>query len=137
MSRLLVTAFAAAALSACGVSSMAPDRDPRGDLRLAQALAGKVADRPVSCLPSYRTTNAQVIDEDTILYRDGRTTYVQHTNGACYPHGPNGGTYLVTRSFGSAGLCRGDIAQVVHATSGSFAGSCAFNDFIPYRTPGR
>ena len=55
----------------------------------------------------------EVIDRDTIVYRDGRTSYVQHTNGHCYPNGPRGGYYLVTRSFGSSGLCRGDIAQVV------------------------
>ncbi|MDQ3074334.1 MAG: hypothetical protein M3Q88_01810 [Pseudomonadota bacterium] len=130
----LSVALTATALAACAGQSMVPDRDPRGDIRLAQALAGKVADRPVSCLPRYRNNDPEVIDRDTILYRDGRTSYVQHTNGSCYPYGPRGGTYLVIKKVGNAGLCRGDIAQVV-STSGSFAGSCSFNDFIPYRTP--
>lgn len=134
MTRLLVAALTATGLAACAGQPMEADRDPRGEARLAQALAGKVADRPVSCLPRYGTTQMEVIDRDTLLYRDGRTSYVQRTNGHCYPNGPRGGYYLVTRQYGSSGLCRGDIAQVVDSTSGSFAGSCSFNDFIPYRT---
>ncbi len=137
MSRLIIlaAALAVSGLAACAGQEMAPDRDPRGEMRLARALAGKVADRPVSCLPPHRRNDSEVIDRDTILYRDGRTSYVQHTSGSCYPHGARGGTYLVIRQVGSARLCRGDIAQVVDSTSGSFAGSCSFNDFIPYRAP--
>ena len=135
MTRLLAAALTTTGLVACAGQPMVADRDPRGEARLAQALAGKVAGKPITCLPSYRTNQMEVIDRDTILYRDGRTSYVQHTNGHCYPNGPRGGYYLVTRSFGSSGLCRGDIAQVVDSSSRSFAGSCSFNEFIPYRTP--
>ena len=135
MTRLLTAALTTTGLAACAGQPMVADRDPRGEARLAQALAGKVAGKPITCLPSYRTNQMEVIDRDTILYRDGRTSYVQHTNGHCYPNGPRGGYYLVTRSFGSSGLCRGDIAQVVDSSSRSFAGSCSFNEFIPYRTP--
>ena len=135
MTRFLAAALAASTIAGCAGQPMVADRDPRGEARLAQALAGKVAGPPVTCLPSYRTNQMEVIDRDTIVYRDGRTSYVQHTNGHCYPNGPRGGYYLVTRSFGSSGLCRGDIAQVVDSSSRSFAGSCSFNAFIPYRTP--
>ncbi len=137
MSRLVIlaAALAVSGLAACAGQEMAPDRDPRGEMRLAQALAGKVAGPPVSCLPNYRTNQMEVIDRDTILYRDGRTSYVQHTNGSCYPNGPRGGYFLVTRQFGTSGSCRGDIAQVFESSSQTFAGSCSFNDFIPYRTP--
>jgi hypothetical protein len=135
MTRLLAATVLATGLAACAGQPMAPDRDPRGEAKLAQALAGKVAGRPINCLPHYRTNQMEVIDRDTILYRDGRTSYVQHTNGYCYPNGPRGGYYLVTRSFGTTSLCRGDIAQVVDSSSRTFAGSCSFNDFIPYHTP--
>jgi len=135
MTRFLVAALTATGLAACAGQPMVADRDPRGEAKLAQALAGKVAGQPVSCLPHYRTNQMEVIDRDTLLYRDGRTSYVQHTNGHCYPNGPRGGYYLVTRQFGGSGLCRGDIAQVVDSSSQSFAGSCSFNEFIPYRTP--
>ena len=134
MIRLLATALTATGLAACMGQPMVADRDPRGEARLAQALAGKVAGQPITCLPNYRTHQMEVIDRDTIVYRDGRTSYVQHTNGHCYPNGRGGGYYLVTRQFGSS-LCRGDIAQVVDSASRTFAGSCSFNEFIPYRTP--
>ena len=135
MTRILAAAVLATTLAGCAGQPMVAERDPRADARLAKALAGKVAGPPVSCLPSYRATQMEVIDRDTILYRDGRTSYVQNTNGDCYPNGAGGGYYLVTKSFGTSGLCRGDIAQVVDSSSQSFAGSCSFNAFIPYRTP--
>ena len=134
MTRLLAAALTATGLAACAGQPMVADRDPRGEARLAQALAGKVAGAPINCLPTYRTNQMEVIDRDTLLYRDGRTSYIQHTNGHCYPNGPRGGYYLVTRQFGSS-ICRGDIAQVVDSASRTFAGSCSFNEFIPYTTP--
>ena len=137
MSRLVILAavLAVSGLAACAGQEMAPDRDPRGEMRLAQALAGKVAGPPVSCLPHFRNNQMEVIDRDTILFRDGRTSYVQHTNGYCYPNGSRNGFTLVTQQYGNAALCRGDIGQVFDTTSQTFRGGCSFNDFIPYRTP--
>ena len=135
MTRLLAAALTATGLAACAGQPMVAERDPRAEARLAQALAGKVAGPPISCLPSFRTNQIEVIDRDTILYRDGRTSYVQHTNGSCYPSGSNSGTFLVMRKFGTSALCRGDIAHVHDTASRMFAGSCSFNAFIPYRMP--
>lgn len=132
--RLLAAAPVVALLGACAGQPMEADRDPQDEARLAQALAGKVAGQPVSCLPNYRTTQMEVIGRDTILYRDGRTSYLQRTNGYCYPNGPRGGYALVTKQFGSS-VCRGDIGQVLDTSTRMFAGSCSFNEFIPYHTP--
>ena len=133
--RLLAAVPVAAVMASCMAQPMGPDRDARGQARLAQALAGKVADRPVSCLPNFRSNDMEVIDSDTILFRDGRTTYLQNTNGGCYPNGNSVGYTLVTKQIGGGGNCRGDIAHVVDASTGAFAGTCSFSDFIPYRTP--
>ncbi len=133
--RLLAATPVVTMLAACAGQPMTADRDPRGEARLAQALAGKVAGQPISCLPHYRTNQMEVIDRDTILFRNGRTSYVQHTNGYCYPHGPRGGYALVTQQYGSFGLCSGDIGQVFDTTSLTYRGGCSFNEFIPYRTP--
>ena len=137
MSRIVLLAAAPfmTLLTSCAGQPMVADRDPRGEARLAQALAGKIAGQPITCLPNFRTNQMEVIDRDTILYRDGRTSYVQHTNGYCYPNGPRGGYYLVTRQAGTSAICRGDIAQVHDSASRTFAGSCSFNNFIPSRTP--
>jgi hypothetical protein len=98
-------------------------------------LAGKVAGRPQSCLPHYSSNDMVVIDERTIAFRDGnRRVYINHMMGGC---SNLGGPYaLVTRQFGSADLCRGDIGQVVDLTNHFTVGSCVFGDFIPYTRPG-
>ena len=131
--RLLGVVPVAALIAACAAQPMGPDRQARGQAQLAQALAGKVAGRPMSCLPNYRSMDMEVIDHDTILFRDGRTVYVQNTNGGCYPHGTSVGYTLVTKQIGGGGNCRGDIAHVVDSSTGAFAGTCSFSDFIPYR----
>ena len=133
--RLLAAVPVTALLAACAAQPMGPDRTARGDARLAQALAGKIPGRPVSCLPNFRSGEMEVIDSGTLIFRDGRTTYLQRTHGNCYPGGDRGGYTLVTKQSGGSGNCRGDIAQVVELSTGTFAGSCSFNDFIPYRAP--
>ena len=60
-------------------------------------IAGKVAGQPEKCLPLQRSNDMVVIDDDTILFRDGRTTYVNHPLGSCSMLG-RGSYALVTRS---------------------------------------
>lgn len=133
--RLILIAATASLLPACAMQDYAPERNARGEALIAQRLAGKVAGPPVSCLSRYRSTDMEVVDSDTILFRDGRTVYRQDTNGSCYPRGSSVGYTLITRSFGGSQYCEGDIAQVVDSSSGAFVGSCAFNAFVPYRQP--
>src|SRR5206468_40731 len=102
---------------------------------LAQLLAGKVAQRPISCLLHYSANDMRVIDDETIAFRDGaRRTYVTHMNGPC-SNLASGHSTLVTHQYGSADLCRGDIARVVDSGSGFPIGSCSFGDFTPYVAP--
>ncbi len=132
---LIAAAIVAPLLASCVGQEIPPQQTAKSEARLAQRLAGTVAGAPVSCLPRYRSTDMEVIDDDTILFRDGRTTYRQDTSGSCYPHGSQSGYALVTRNVGgSAGqLCDGDIAQSIDTASGFFSGSCSFNRFTPYR----
>ncbi len=133
--RLLAAVPVLTLIASCAAQPIGPDRNARGEARLAQALAGKVAGQPISCLNNFRSNEMEVIDSDTIIFRDGRTTYVQNTNGGCYPYGNSVGYTLITNQIGGGGNCRGDIAHVVDSSTGSFAGTCSFSDFIPYRTP--
>ena len=103
--------------------------------RLAALTAGKVPGRPVSCLPTYRRNDMVVIDDNTIVFRDGsRRVYVNHMNGGCsgLDYGHNA---LVTRTTSSE-LCRGDIAQVLDTSARITIGSCVFGDFVPYTVAG-
>jgi hypothetical protein len=123
---------AGATLAGC---STAPEvRTPQAELELSKALEGKVAQRPVSCLQTYRTGDMTVIDDGTILFRQGRTVYRNDLNGGSCNQLGRGHYTLVTRQYGS-GLCRGDIAQVVDLTSGATVGSCSMGDFVPYTSP--
>jgi hypothetical protein len=123
--------LAAAALTSCSTAPIQEARSPRAERELAEALAGRVAQPPVRCLPNYRTTQMSIIDDNTIVYRDGKTVYVQNPRGGC--NGLGMGSYtLVTRQYGVNQSCDGDINHLVDLRTGMGGGSCVFGPFIPY-----
>ena len=129
---LLIAATAIVTLTACeSVDHQPAQRTASQQQSFDRALAGKVAGKPQSCLPLQRSNDMVVIDDNTIIYRDGRTTYVNTPLGGCNNLG-NGSYALVTRSNGSQ-LCRGDISEVKDLTAGITVGSCALGDFVPFR----
>ena len=133
--RALLIAAAVFTLVACETVDTPPQqRTARQQQDFDRALAGKVPGRPESCLPLNRSNDMTVIDDNTILYRDGRTTYVNTPLHVCNNLG-NGSYALVTHSSGSQ-LCRGDIAQVTDISTGITVGSCALGEFVPYRPAG-
>jgi len=122
-------------LASCANVPPAPERSAAKQREFDQLLAGKVAGPPVSCLPSYRSNDMVVIDDHTIAFRDGgRRVYVTQMQGGCTNLG--GAYTLVTKTYGTAELCRGDIGQVVDLHSHFTVGSCVFGDFIPYSRAG-
>lgn len=129
--RTLMLAAAVASLAGCQTATEPPQRTAEQQATYDRMLAGKTAGPAQRCLPSYRTNDMRVIDDDTILFKDGGTVYVNHPLGGCNQLG-RGGYALVTRTFAST-LCKGDISQVVDVSTGTFAGSCAMGDFVPYR----
>jgi len=126
--------LAAAALAACSTAPAQPTRSPQARQDLDKALAGHVPGKPVNCIPNYRSTNMQVIDDWTILFRDGRTIYVQNPRGGCNGIG-TGRFTLVTKLYGTGQLCSGDINQLVDLPTGVHGGACVFAPFIPYTKP--
>jgi hypothetical protein len=132
--RTLGFCLSAAALAACSTAPAEPTRSARAQKELADALAGRVAGKPVSCLPNYRADNMQIIDDWTILFKDGRTIYLQNPRGGC----PGIGSHrniLVTRLFGTNQLCSGDISHLLDPVSGIRGGACVFSEFVPYTRP--
>jgi len=133
--RVISLLLAGGFLASCTTAPQPTARAADKQAELAQLLAGKVAQRPISCLPHYQASDMRVIDEDTIAFRDGAArTFVARMNGGCSNLG-SGGTALVTHQFGTADLCRGDIARVVDTLNGVTVGSCSFGDFTPYVRP--
>ena len=125
---------AAAALGSCATPADEAARSPKAAKQLAEALEGRVAGEPVDCIRNYRTTNIEVIDDWTILFREGRTVYVQNPAGGC-PGIGNQSKTLITRAFGVSRTCRGDINRLVSVHSRMPAGSCIFTAFVPYTKP--
>lgn len=108
-------------------------RSPRATADLIARLGGRIVGPPQSCLPSRRAGNMHVVDEYTVLYRDGATIWRNDPPGGCNGLGRSGSA-MVSRTIG-AQLCRGDIVQIVDNTSGFNSGSCVLGDFVPFRHP--
>jgi len=134
--KLIIGLASAAILTSCTTAPAEVTRSPKAQRELAEALAGRVPGKPVTCLPSYRSDHMQIIDDWTILFRDGRTIYVQNPRGGCPGIGSRRNV-LVTRLFGTNQLCSGDISHLVDPVSGIGGGACVFSEFVPYtRTAG-
>jgi len=133
-SKVILGLSAAVMLASCSTTPVQEARSPRAERELADALAGRVAGQPVSCIPNYRANDMQIVDDWTILFKDGRTTYVQSPRGGCNGIG-SGRNVLVTRLWGTNQLCSGDISHLVDLTSGIGGGSCVLGEFVPYTKP--
>ena len=134
--RVISLMLIATAMASCTTAPPQPTRTAAKQQEFQKLLEGKVAQRPISCLPHYRSNDMRVIDDDTIAFRDGsRRVYVAHMNGGC-SNLASGSYALVTRVAGSPDLCRGDIARVVDTLNGVTVGSCSFGDFVPYQKAG-
>jgi hypothetical protein len=128
--------LSAVALAAC-TTRPPPGRTAAAEAHLQKLLAGKAAGAPITCLPSYRSNDLVVIDDNTVVFRDGRTVYRNDFQGGACSQLGSGHYALLTKQFGGAGLCRGDIAQVIDTTAGHIVGSCVLGDFVPYVGPRR
>jgi hypothetical protein len=136
--RSVIPILTAAAVAGCAPPPPAQvaAEQARSQARLAEFTAGKVAGAPQSCLPPYRSDDMVVIDDSTIVFRDGPSrVWVMRTQSPC--NLLSSGSYaLVTNTVGGLGLCRGDIGRVADTLNRATVGSCVMGDFVPYTRPG-
>ena len=134
--RSIAVLLLGSSLLACTTVPPSPTRAARSAAELQSLIAGKDAQAPVSCLPTYHANDMVVIDENTVAFRSGPSSvYVAHMNGPCSNLGGAGNYALLTLNTGGTGLCRGEIARVVDTQSRITVGSCSFGDFVPYAKP--
>jgi len=126
----LMAVSAAAMLASASSVPAKPNSDSAQ--KLANALAGRTAGAPVSCISDRARMN--VVDDWTILYRDRGTIYVQKPRGGC--HGLSNNMSLIRNQFVTTRLCRGDINRIVDLRTGFGTGACVFSEFVPYRKLG-
>lgn len=131
--RIVSLLVAGTILASCTTAAPQPTRNARAEQQYQQLLSGKVAQAPVSCLPSYNANDMVIIDENTVAFKVGTgRVYVAHMQGPCNGLSPGGPYALLTRQYGGSGLCHGDIAQVFDPLNHMTIGSCAFGEFTPY-----
>ena len=128
------------AIAACGLMATpvlaethegAATEMTKGEAKLAKMLEGREAGEPTSCIHTFSTGNLQVIDGTALVYRQGKTLWVNRTRN---PDSLDDDDYLVIRKFGSPSqLCKMDNVTTRDRGSNFFSGVVMLSDFVPYR----
>jgi hypothetical protein len=124
--RILLTAAALALLASSG-AAIAGDK-LTGEQKLAKLIDGRVAGKPVSCIPQHLLRDSQVIARTAIVYNSGRRIYVNRTRD---PHSLDGDQILVTKTS-TGQLCNIDKIDLIDRGSRSWDGFVVLGDFVPY-----
>jgi len=134
---LAATALAVAALgSTAAIAAPSPDSRPdrlaeKGEAKLAEKLAGRVAGEPVSCIFAPRSNQLDVIEHVGIVYDAGGTIYVARPQN---PRSLGRSDALIIDRMGSQ-LCRQDVTRTFDRYSG-FQGVVFLDNFVPYTRAG-
>jgi hypothetical protein len=122
-----------AAASIAGVAAAAPAQTPDAPTlspKVAEALAGRTAGKPQSCVRLRDVQSTQIVDETAIIYRmSSKRWLVNFPEGGCPSLRPDRVLVTVTPS---TNLCRGDIARVIDPPTPIEYGSCGLGTFVPY-----
>lgn len=108
---------------------LASDKPADPEARLSKMLEGATPGKPTTCMPNSTMFDSSNVEGVGIVYRRGRTFYVNRFEGGCPALGYH--SIIVTRTPDTQ-LCRGEIARIIDNTSGTLQGSCTFGDFVPY-----
>ena len=125
-------AILAGAMLAIASPAAAARSDP--DAELSKLLSGRVAGKPVDCIPLPNVTGNTIVDGRAIVYRVGTRLFVNvPPTGARQLHRDD---IIVTRTFGT-NLCRQDVIRLLDRTSSIPHGFIQLGRFVPYTRPKR
>lgn len=132
MRQLLLTGMLA--LAGCTAdNTLSASSQARADAELAEALEGRTAGEPANCIGTSGVTRGpQIIDRDTILYRDGKRVWRNELEAACPRLAPY--NTMVIELYGSQ-MCRNDRFRVVEPGSSIPGPYCRLGKFVPYEKP--
>ena len=128
MRRLVSLALVPLALLTTGAAAQRDRDDVPRDLR------GRAPGKPVSCIGLSSTSGPQIVDRNTILYREGSRVWRTQPIGRCPSLRPL--ATLIVRVQGGQ-LCRNDRFQVIDPPQTIPGPFCRFDRFTPYVRPGR
>ncbi|HEY0621528.1 hypothetical protein [Sphingomonas sp.] len=124
--------FAAAALALIALpgAAMADEKvNAKGEAELSKMLEGRVAGKPVKCLPTHAMDNSTIIDKTAIVYRSGSKLYVNRPRSGADQLDDD--DILLTKVFGSQ-LCNVDKVDLIDRGSRMWSGFVLLGDFVPY-----
>lgn len=102
------------------------------EARIAKALEGRVAGKPVDCIPQYRIQSSEIFEKTGIIYKAGRTWYLNRP-----VFGRNfldRGDVLLTDTR-SSDLCSIDVVRLLDSGSHLSSGLLGLGQFVPYTRP--
>jgi len=127
MRAILGVVLASAALPAQGARL-----DP--EERIAQRLAGREAGKPVDCIPQFRINSTEIFERTAILYKAGRTWYLNRPVAGKESLGRD--DVLLTDTH-SSDLCSIDVVRLLDSSSHWPRGWLGLGKFVPYSKPNR
>ena len=128
--RALLTAASLALLALPGAAMANDEANPKGEAELAKMLEGRVAGKPVKCLPTHSMDNSTVIDKTAIVYRSGSKLYVNRPRSGADQLDDD--DILLTKLYGSQ-LCNVDKVDLIDRSSRMWSGFVMLGDFVPYQ----
>lgn len=133
MKHALPLAIAATLLAAPAIAHETADKPSVGEAELAELLEGRVAGEPVRCLRQSQRDGLQVIDSTALVFRDGRTLYVNRPRNAQFL---DEWDVPVFRQFTSS-LCELDQVEMRDRTSLMGGPVLVLDEFVPYTKPAK
>jgi len=127
----IVSALLAGTLLASSVPTLAKSTiSDRAEARLAKALDGRTAGKPVDCIQLHDIDSTEVFDRTAILYRTiGGKLYVNRPKSGLSSLDSN--DILLTKSW-TPELCSVDTVHLLDRTSRFETGFVGLGEFVPY-----
>ena len=134
---ILKTALVAALIGGGAVAQAAQRAEPvnpKGEAKLAKALEGRVAGKPVDCLQLRSIQSSRIYDGTAIVYDVGSTLYVNRP--AIGASSLSWDPVLVTDTHSSQ-LCSIDTVKLIDRNGHFYRGFVGLGEFVPYRRADR
>ena len=106
---------------------------PSGATAFAREVAGMTAGPPQSCIAQWPSTNIRVIDQQTLAYDDGKTTWINRLKAPCPAVEPLN-TIIVEPKMGTQ-YCSGDHIRGREPGAIIAGPTCFLSQWVPYRRP--
>ena len=102
------------------------------ETRIAKLLEGRVAGKPVDCIPLRQIDSSQIFEKTAILYKVGGIWYLNRPeSGASFLDRDD---VLLTDTH-SPNLCRIDIVRLLDSGTHFPSGTLGLGKFVPYTKP--